>query len=82
MEDENKWKWEVERLKEDTANHGERLDSLEDFKTSTVEKLRTIFERIKDLESTNRWMSQSFFYLLGGGVVSAIGALIVWLIQK
>lgn len=79
---DDKTKWDVDRLKEQSENHDKRLDELEDFKISTVEKLKTVFERIKELESTNRWMSQSFFYLLGGGVVSAIGALIVWLIQK
>lgn len=79
---DEKTKWEVDRLKEDTAKHDRHLKDLEKFKTTTIEQMKTVFERIKDLESTNKWMSQSFFYLLGGGVVSAVGALIVWLIQK
>lgn len=78
----DKTQWDVEQLKKESADHKQRINELEDFKISTVEKLKTIFERIKELESTNRWLSQSFFYLLGGGVISVIGALIVWLIQK
>lgn len=79
---DDKTKWEVERLKEASAKHDERIGRLEVFQISTVEKLKTIFERLKDIEKTNKWVSQSFFYLLLGGVVSAVMSLIVWLIQR
>lgn len=79
---DDKTKWEVERLKKTSEKHDERISKLEIFQVSTIEKLKTIFERLKDIEKTNKWVSQSFFYLLLGGVISAVTSLIVWLIQR
>lgn len=79
---DDKTKWEVERLKESSQKHDERISRLEVFQISTVEKLKTIFERLKDIEKTNKWVSQSFFYLLISGIIGAVMSLIVWLIQR
>ena len=77
---DNEEKWRVDNLERTQANHDDRIRELEGFKTATVEKLRTIFERLKAIENSNKWVSQSFFYILLSGVVSAVFALINWLI--
>ena len=77
---DNEEKWRVDNLERTQADHNERIRELEGFKTATVEKLKTIFERLKAIENSNKWVSQSFFYILLSGVVSAVFALINWLI--
>ena len=77
---DNEEKWRVDNLERTQANHDDRIRELEGFKTATVEKLRTIFERLKAIENSNKWVSQSFFYILLSGIVSAVFALINWLI--
>jgi DNA repair exonuclease SbcCD ATPase subunit len=79
--------WRVKRLEEaqkryeeTQKDHGKRLTDLEKFKYSTVEKLKTIFERLKALEKSNKWVSQSFFYLILSGVIVTVFSLIQWLI--
>lgn len=79
MNEEN---WRVERLEDDNKESKKRLDELEKFQYSTVEKLKTVFERLREIEKSNKWVSQTFFYLLIGGVFSAVSSLIVWLIQR
>ncbi|WP_077325802.1 hemolysin XhlA family protein [Virgibacillus siamensis] len=75
-------KWRIKRLEDDNERMKNELDDLQRFKESTVEKLKTVYERIQDLESTNQWISRSFFYVIFGGVISAFGSLIVWLITR
>ena len=77
---DNEEKWRVDNLERTQADHNERIRELEGFKTATVEKLKTIFERLKAIENSNKWVSQSFFYILLSGIVSAVFALINWLI--
>ena len=77
---DNEEKWRVDNLERTQADHNERIRELEGFKTATVEKLKTIFERLKSIENSNKWVSQSFFYILLSGIVSAVFALINWLI--
>ena len=77
---DNEDKWRVKRVEETQDKHERRISELESFKYATVEKLKTIFERLKAIEKSNKWVSQSFFYILLSGVVSAVFALINWLI--
>lgn len=72
--------WRVKRLEESYDKLDKRTDELEIFKYSTVEKLTTIFKRLDTLESSNKWVSQSFFYLILSGVIGAFFFLFQWLI--
>lgn len=69
---DEKTKWEVDQLKEAVKKHDTRIKDVEDFKISTIEKLKTIFERLKEIEKSNKWVSQSFFYILFSGVLAAV----------
>ena len=73
-------KWRVERLEKKVDENSKTINELEIFKASTIEKLKTVFERLKTIEKTNKWVSQSFFYLLIGGVISLLFSLVQWLI--
>lgn len=77
---ENEEKWRVNKLEETQSDHDERIRDLEGFREATVQQLKTIFERLRAIENSNKWVSQSFFYILLSGVVSAVFALINWLI--
>lgn len=77
---ENEENWRVKKIEKTQEEHSQQIRELENFKWATVEKLRTIFERLKEIENSNKWVSQSFFYILISGVVSAVFALINWLI--
>jgi len=72
--------WRVERLEKIVDEQGSDISDLKIFKASTVEKLKTVFERLNTIEKTSKWVSQSFFYLLIGGVISLIFSLVQWLI--
>jgi len=74
--------WRVERIEETQKDHGKRITELEKFKYSTIEKLKTIFERLKDLEKSSKWVSQSFFYLILTGIIGSVFALVQWLIMR
>lgn len=85
--DENKWRYE--QLKEKNANQDqriekaeERLDRLDKFMYKTIEQLKTIFNRLKDIEKTNKWVSQSFFYLILSGTIGAVFFFFQWLITS
>ncbi|MGX7596279.1 hemolysin XhlA family protein [Planococcus plakortidis] len=60
----------------------ERVDELEDFKTATIEKLKTLFEKIKDLNDSNQWLKRTLFTMIGGGVVTIITTILLKLIQS
>ncbi len=79
-------KWEIERLKEKEKEekrlreeHEKRLRELERFRIETVERLKTLFNKIKDIESSNQFVSKTFFTVILGGLVTAVGALLKWL---
>ena len=74
--------YRVTQIEEKQKNHDSRLTELEKFKYTTVEQLKTIFNRLKDLEKSNKWVSQSFFYLILTGVISAVFSAIGWLITR
>lgn len=83
-----KTKWEVDNIKGRLDKHDlhlkendKHLNELEAFKTSTIEKLKTIFRRLKEIEKSSKWVSQSFFYLLFSGVITAVVTFVGWLIQ-
>lgn len=75
-------KWEVDNLKKEVDDNKKEIKSLNDFKTKTVEQLKTLFNTVDEIKKSNRWMSQSFIYLLAGGIISGITSLLVWLIQR
>ena len=77
---DNEEKWRVNKLEETQDKHEGRIQELEIFKEGTTEKLKTVFTRLKEIENSNKWVSQSFFYILLSGIVSAVFALINWLI--
>ncbi len=72
--------WRVKKLEESYEKLDKRTDELEKFKYTTVERLTTIFKRLETLESSNKWVSQSFFYLILSGVIGAVFFLFQWLI--
>ena len=74
--------WRVENLEKTQAQHQKDIDDLKQFKYSSIEKFKTIFKRLSDLEKSSKWVSQSFFYLIFGGAISAVFALIQWLITR
>lgn len=80
MDDERNYR--VRQLEKTKEKHENRISELERFQSSTVEKLRTIFERLKNLEKSNKWVSQSFFYLILSGAIGAVFSLIGWLITR
>lgn len=59
-----------------------RVDELEDFKTATIIKLKTLFEKIKDLNDSNQWLKRTLFTMIGGGVVTIITTILLKLIQS
>lgn len=55
-------------------NHGERIDKLEQFRSSTETEMRNLIEQIKSLVSTIKWMMTSTILLLAG--------FLIWYIQN
>lgn len=81
--DEQKWETKrLEKVEEFCEKLDERMDKHDEFKTSTIEKLTTVFKRLQDLEATNQWVSRTFFYLIFGGAVTAVGSVIVWFVTR
>ncbi len=79
---DEKTKWEVDKLKEEVEKNQEEISKLNEFKTKTIEQLKTLFNTVDEIKKGNRWMSQSFIYLLAGGIISGITSLLIWLIQR
>lgn len=84
MQDKNEW--EINKLKEKIDDQRKEirdinrdLKEFRDFKVETVERLKTIFNRLKDIEASNKWVSKTFFTLIAGGMVTAVGSLISYL---
>lgn len=75
-------KWRVERVEKIQDEHDDRIKDLEKFKYSTIEKLKTIFQRLSDLEKSSKWVSQSFFYLILSGAISSVFFFIQWLVTR
>lgn len=80
MDDKNKW--EIDRLTETKKDHEKRIGELEHFKTQTIERLKTLFNKIKNIESTNKFVSKTAFTLIAGGIITAIGALLNWILTR
>ncbi len=78
--DENKYR--INQIEKTQENHAGRLRELEKFKYSTIEQLKTIFNRLKDLEQSSKWVSQSFFYLILSGVIGAVFSAIGWFMMR
>lgn len=74
--------YRIKRLQEDVKENSKKITELEGFKYTTIERLKTLFERINDIEKSNKWVSQSFFYLILSGVIGAVFSLIGWLITR
>jgi len=55
-------------------NHSERIDKLEQFKSSTENELRNLVEQIKNLVATLKWMITT-------AIVSLLG-FFIWYIQN
>lgn len=55
-------------------NHGDRIDKLEQFRSSTETEMRNLVEQIKALVSTIKWMMTSTILLLVG--------FLIWYIQN
>lgn len=79
MDDKN---FRINHIEERQKDHSKRISDLEKFKYSTVEQLKTIFNRLKDLEQSSKWVSQSFFYLILSGVIGAVFSAIGWFITR
>lgn len=79
---DEKTEWEVDKLKKEVDENKKDIDHLKEFKTKTIEQMKTLFKTVDEIKKSNRWMSQSFIYLLAGGIISGITSLLVWLIQR
>lgn len=55
-------------------NHSERIDKLEQFRSSTETEMKNLVEQIKSLVSTIRWMMTSTIVILA--------SFLIWYIQK
>ncbi len=55
-------------------NHGERIDALEQFKSSTETEIKNLIEQIKSLVVTMRWFM--------GLMVGTLLGFFIWYIQK
>lgn len=55
-------------------NHSDRIDKLEQFRSSTETEMKNLIEQIKSLVSTIKWMMTSTIVLLAG--------FLIWYIQK
>lgn len=55
-------------------NHGERIDALEQFKSSTETEIKNLIEQIKCLVTTMRWFM--------GLIVGALLGFFIWYVQN
>lgn len=55
-------------------NHSERIDKLEQFRSSTETEMKNLVEQIKSLVSTIKWMMTSTIVILA--------SFLIWYIQK
>jgi F0F1-type ATP synthase assembly protein I len=55
-------------------NHGERIDALEQFKSSTETEIKNLIEQIKSLVVTMRWFM--------GLMVGTLLGFFIWYIQR
>jgi len=79
MEEKN---FRLKRLEKTVEKLDSKVDDLQQFKYSAIEKFKTIFKRLSDLEKSSKWVSQTFFYLLLSGVIMTVFSLIEWLITR
>lgn len=81
--------WEIEQMKArigevyDVAKkNAEKIHDLEIFKTSTVDKLIIVFDKLEELQEGDRWIKRVFITALVGAIVSAVFSLVMWGITK
>ncbi len=55
-------------------NHGDRIDKLEQFRSSTETEMKNLIEQIKSLVSTIKWMMTS--------TIIALVGFFIWYIQN
>lgn len=73
--------WRLEHLMETVREQSRQIAELQQFRYSTVEKLKAIYERLKNIEKSNKWVNQSFIYLLAGGIITVVSSLVIFLIK-
>ena len=55
-------------------NHGDRIDKLEQFRSSTENEMKNLIEQIKSLVSTIKWMVTTTIMILAG--------FFIWYVQQ
>lgn len=82
-------KWEIKRLNERVNEANKRITQNERtirehelFKVQTIEQLKTAFNRLKEIEHSNKWVSKTFFTLIFGGILTAVGSFINWALSR
>lgn len=55
-------------------NHGDRIDKLEQFKSSTETEIKNLVEQIKNLVSTIKWFM--------GFAITLLAGFFIWYIQQ
>ena len=84
-----KHSWQIEQIHErlrkidkENGSRDEKIDTLESFKDSTVEKLNVIFEKIEDLSESGKWLKRTLVGAMVAGVVTILTTLATWFIQN
>ena len=60
----------------------DRIRVLEDFRASTIENVKALTETVKDLKNSDVWLSRMLATSLVGGIITAVGSMILFFIQK
>jgi len=81
--------WEIERLHKRLETQDEKIEKQDEeisdliiFRTETIERLRTLFNRIQNIEKSNKWVSQTFYTLILSGLISMILAFVNWVMNQ
>lgn len=74
--------WRLSKVEEQTKQNTEDIRDLVRFKERTLERLKTIFEKLKELQEGDRWIKRMFITALTGSILSVLGALLVWALQR
>lgn len=79
---DEKTKWKFDEMRKDVNKNTGEIEKLNIFKASTIEQLKTLFESIKEIKEGNRAMSKLFITMIGGGMITVLTSLFIWLVQK
>lgn len=89
MTNNERHQWEIEQIKKDMdalfdskRKMEEKVDTLESFRDSTVEKMTVIFSKIEELAESGKWLKRTLFGALTAGVIGVLTTLITWAIQN